>query len=257
MYILLCGFPPFGGQTDDQILKKIAVGRFGFPSPEWDNISYEAKDLITKMLNFDHSRRISAQEALQHSWLTNASKAQINPQLVRTLFQNLKTFRTERKLQKATLSYIISQLSTSKDREEMLELFKTLDKDGNGTLSKSELVAGFHRIYGNDIEDLEEEVDKIMVNVDANRSGEIDYSEFVVATMNRQKLLSREKLEAAFKAFDLDNSGTISADELKTVLGRFHSYDDSIWQEIIKEVDTNGDGVIDLREFTEMMLKVG
>ena len=75
--------------------------------------------------------------------------------------------------------------------------------------------------------------------------------------MNRQKLLSREKLEAAFKAFDLDNSGTISADELKTVLGRFHSYDDSIWQEIIKEVDTNGDGVIDLREFTEMMLKVG
>jgi calcium-dependent protein kinase len=68
--------------------------------------------------------------------------------------------------------------------------------------------------------------------------------------------LSREKLESAFKAFDTDNSGTISADELKGILGRYHTYEDHIWQDIIREVDTNGDGVIDIREFTEMMLKM-
>ena len=86
--------------------------------------------------------------------------------------------------------------------------------------------------------------------------GFVDYSEFVLATMNRQKLLSREKLDSAFKAFDIDGSGTISADELKGILGRYHNYDDNMWKEIIREVDTNGDGVIDLREFTEMMLKM-
>ena len=256
MYILLCGFPPFGGQTDEQILKRVSVGRYPFPSPEWDAISFEAKDLISKMLNMDVTRRINATEALQHPWLDNASRTPINTNTAKTLFQNLKNFRTERRLQKATLSFIISQLSTKQDREEMLELFKSLDRDSSGTLSKAELMEGFGLIFGNHVEDIETEVDSIISQVDANQSGEIDYSEFVLATMNKQKLLSREKLEVAFKTFDIDSSGAISADELKSILGRYHSYDDSIWQDIIREVDTNGDGVIDLREFTEMMLKM-
>ena len=257
MYILLCGFPPFGGQTDDQILKRVSVGRFSFPSPEWDNISFEAKDLISKMLNVDYSRRITAVDALQHPWLSNASKAPINANTARSLFQNLKTFRTERKLQKATLSYIISQLSTKEDKQEMLELFKSLDKDSSGTLSKQELIEGFHLIFGDEVEDVVLEVDRIIAQVDSNQSGDVDYSEFVLATMNRQKLLCREKLESAFKAFDLDGSGSISADELKGILGRYHNYDETMWQELIKEADNNGDGVIDLKEFIEMMLKMG
>jgi calcium-dependent protein kinase len=57
----------------------------------------------------------------------------------------------------------------------------------------------------------EEEVDKILAKVDANGSGEIDYSEWVVATINKEKLLSTEKLKAAFSLFDKDGSGTISA----------------------------------------------
>ena len=256
MYILLCGFPPFGGQTDEQILKRVAVGRYPFPSPEWDSISFEAKDLISRMLDMDLARRITATEALQHPWLDNASRTPINTNTAKALFQNLKNFRTERKLQKATLSFIISQLSTKQDREEMLELFKSLDKDSSGTLSKAELVEGFSLIFENHVEDVENEVDSIIAQVDVNQSGEVDYSEFVLATMNKQKLLSKEKLEAAFKTFDLDSSGAISADELKAILGRYHTYDDSMWQEIIREVDTNGDGVIDLREFTEMMLKM-
>ena len=256
MYILLCGFPPFGGQTDEQILKKVSVGRYFFPSPEWDSISFEAKDLISKMLNIDLARRITAVEALQHSWLNNASRVLIDQNTAKTLFQNMKNFRTERRLQKATMSFIISQLSTKQDRDEMLELFKSLDKDSSGTLSKNELVEGFHSTFGDSIEEAEIEAERIISLVDVNQSGEIDYSEFVLATINRQKLLSREKLDAAFKAFDIDNSGTISADELKAVLGRYHSYDETFWLDIIREVDTNGDGVIDLREFTEMMLKM-
>ena len=93
-----------------------------------------------------------------------------------------------------------------------------------------------------------------MQEVDINRSGEIDYSEFISAAINRQQLLSKQRLETAFKMFDLDNSGGIDADELKAVLGKYQKYDDSFWQELIKECDLNGDGVIDLSEFTKMML---
>ena len=255
MYVLLCGYPPFGGSNDDQILKKIAAGRFAFPSPEWDFISFEAKDLITKMLAFDYRTRISARETLQHPWLNNASRAPIDQNSAKAIFANLQGFNSEQKLQKATYAFIATQLATKKERDEMLELFKLLDTDHSGTLSRQELIEGFHNIYSEEVEDIEAEVDKIMRQVDTDGSGEIDYSEFVAASMNKAKILSREKLEAAFKAFDLDQSGSITADELKSMLGKHHAYDEEMWTQIIREVDQNGDGAIDLREFSEMMLK--
>jgi len=97
----------------------------------------------------------------------------------------------------------------------MMNVFKAIDTDNNGALSREELINGFSQIFGEGQENIEEEVDKIMSNVDTDHSGEIDYTEFIIATMNRQKLLSKERLQAAFNAFDKDGSGSISSDELK------------------------------------------
>ena len=90
----------------------------------------------------------------------------------------------------------------------------------------------------------EEEVDRIMMVADTDGSGEIDYSEWVVAAINKTTLLTNEKLEAAFNLFDKDNSGTISAGEVKDVLGIGKNIGDSVWNDIINEVDDNGDGEI-------------
>lgn len=255
MYILLCGYPPFGGHSDEQILKRVAAGRFAFPSPEWDNISREAKDLISKMLS-PASTRISAHEALQHPWILNASRAPIDHSMSASILKNLQGFHAERRLQKATLTFIASHLATKSEREEMKEIFKSLDTDNNGTLSREELIQGFSQLFGDTYgEDIEEEVTKIMDEVDINHSGAIDYTEFIIATMNRQSLLSRDRLEEAFRTFDKDGSGSITAEELKEVLGKHQKYDDAVWHEIIKEVDQNGDGVIDLKEFIDMMTR--
>lgn len=102
----------------------------------------------------------------------------------------------------------------------------------------------------------EDEVDKIMRIADTDGSGEIDYSEFVVATINKRKLLSNEKLEAAFNLFDKDGSGSISAIEIKEVLGVGKSIDEKVWNDIIMEVDGNGDGEISFSEFRTMMHKL-
>lgn len=254
MYIMLCGFPPFGGNTDKEIMQKVSVGRFSFPSPEWDNVSFEAKDFIEKLLNPNDSTRVSAREAFAHPWLLNATRVHLNPIGAGPILRNLQTFRAKEKLKKATLNFISSQLTTREERETMTDFFRALDTDQNGTLSKEELKQGFAELFGNSVENIDSEIDRIMNEVDINKSGEIDYSEFISATLNRNTLLSKQRLETAFKAFDLDNSGAIDADELKMVLGKYHQYDDSFWQELIKECDTNGDGVIDLAEFTKMML---
>jgi calcium-dependent protein kinase len=68
MYILLCGYPPFNGDNDNEILNKIKVGKFVFPAEEWANVSEEAKDLICCMLRFNPAERLSAADCLKHGW---------------------------------------------------------------------------------------------------------------------------------------------------------------------------------------------
>ncbi len=80
--------------------------------------------------------------------------------------------------------------------------------------------------------------------------------EWIVATINKQRLLSKEKLKAAFALFDVDGSGAISSQEIKEILSRGQKIDDRVWQEIIDEVDIDGNGEIDFQEFSEMMHKI-
>lgn len=81
-----------------------------------------------------------------------------------------------------------------------MKTFKDIDANGDGQLTRQELVLGYKKLFPH--EDPEAEVEKIMGLVDANNSGVLDYSEFVVATMNKKNMLSKQKLEKAFKMFD-------------------------------------------------------
>jgi len=69
IYMLLCGFPPFFDTNIKKLFKMIKKGKFGFPSPFWDTISDEAKDLIKKLLVVDAKKRYTASELLKHEWI--------------------------------------------------------------------------------------------------------------------------------------------------------------------------------------------
>ena len=85
--------------------------------------------------------------------------------------------------------------------------------------------------------------------VDVDHSGEIDFSEFVTATVNRGNLLQDEKLKAAFAVYDKDGSGSISTDEIKEVLGVGGNISEEVWAQIVSEIDENGDGEVSFDEF--------
>jgi len=95
-----------------------------------------------------------------------------------------------------------SQMTSQVEKEELQKTFQTLDKDGDGVLTKEELLEGYKKVYQND-EQAELEVRRIIEEVDINNSGQIDFTEFIIAAMNRDKLLSSQKLEQAFKIFDI------------------------------------------------------
>ena len=73
LYILLCGYPPFYGDDDQEILQMVQKGKFDFDGEEWDEISKEAKDLIKKLI-CKPEKRLTAQEALEHKWFKKTLK---------------------------------------------------------------------------------------------------------------------------------------------------------------------------------------
>ena len=85
-----------------------------------------------------------------------------------------------------------------------------MDKDGSGTLSRDELIEGYRMIYGDNYD--EEEIDAMINMADVNDDGVISYSEWLMIALNRNKILTHEKLEAAFNGFDIDHSNTVSFD---------------------------------------------
>ena len=87
-------------------------------------------------------------------------------------------------------------------------------------------------------------------------NGAIDFSEWCVATIDKNELLSDDNLREAFDFFDSDNSGTIDANEIGRVLGYNLHKERKLWREVVSEVDTNGDGEIDFQEFKSVMMRL-
>jgi serine/threonine protein kinase len=95
-YILLCGFPPFYGNTDQQIFEKIMKAEFDFPSPDWDTISPEAKDFVKKILILDPSKRPSCEESLSHPWISTNAAPQRSLERIQSFRGQMKNYVDKR-----------------------------------------------------------------------------------------------------------------------------------------------------------------
>lgn len=165
-------------------MKKVRSGKFSFSDPCWSSISDKAKDFISKLLTYDIEQRPSAQQALQHTWIIEMSQQPIDQSVAMGALSNLKTFRADQKLKQATFAFIASQLLTKSEKENLAKIFKALDKNGDGKLSKDEIYEGYENYFGKHLD--REDIDKMFAAVDYDQSGFIDYSEFVVASMNEK-----------------------------------------------------------------------
>lgn len=141
LYILLCGYPPFYGDDNDQILEMVKKGKFDYDGEEWDEISDGAKDLINKLVT-KPERRLTAEEALQHTWLKSHTQKKQDKKLLKALdITNMKNFSHSEKIRKIALMAIAVQ-TDPKEIEDLKLIFQELDRDGNGSITFEELQHG-------------------------------------------------------------------------------------------------------------------
>jgi len=257
MFVMLFGYPPFyadtkqyGQFTDDKILAMVKKGftpvtkdGYGPHFPKAIPATDSAKDLISKLLVLDIAKRLSAEEALEHPWLTGET-ASDKPLLPRVL-ENLKNFDSSLKFKSAVLTMMADSL-TEAELDVLTDTFKKIDKNGDGSITFAEMKEA---LENKDLKISQEEISKMMKMADVNGDGVLSYEELKLTCVQRKLIAKEERIWAAFCKLDLDGDGKISTKEIQKVLGS----DDA--KALIDEVDKNGDGEVDYDEFISMWHK--
>ena len=249
LYILLCGSPPFYGKNEKEIFQKILDGNVNFKHKIWNKISDDAKNLVIKLLQVDPSQRLSAAEALEDEWfkknininIINETQSQNNFNI---FIKNISEFCAEQKLQQATLAFLVHNFAPKEELNELKKIF---------------FVTGLTNIDYNFNFGLKEEesLDGLIKNIDSDNNGYITFEEFLIASINKEKILTEKNLKMAFDVFDRDKNGGISHEELKYILGEYNpNAREYLWKKMIQQIDLNQDGQISYSEFHKMMMDV-
>eukprot|EP00434_Breviolum_minutum_P031333 symbB.v1.2.027706.t1/scaffold2863.1/size68590/9 len=251
MYVMLCGYPPFYGESDQEVLDEVRQGKVKFQAADWKNVSEDAKALIKNLLQMSPKDRYTAEQALNDVWIKEKAPKAKDVNLQDGFVDKLRGFLSQNKLKKAALQVIASSLD-DKQIQALRETFQALDENGDGLLTAAELKAGLEK---GGLKDIPGDLQEILKAIDADGSGVIDYTEFLAATLDRKHFIEEDACWQAFRVFDRDGNGSISQKELAEVLasddvaGKFHKD----LADLMKMVDTNGDGEIDFQEFMQMM----
>ncbi|XP_067101607.1 calcium/calmodulin-dependent protein kinase (CaM kinase) II gamma 1 isoform X5 [Osmerus mordax] len=106
LYILLVGYPPFWDEDQHKLYQQIKAGAYDFPSPEWDTVTPEAKNLINQMLTINPAKRITSEQALKHPWVCQRSTVASMMHRQETV-ECLRKFNARRKLKGAILTTML------------------------------------------------------------------------------------------------------------------------------------------------------
>ena len=263
-YILLTGTPPFYDRRHPQNPTKQGMyNDIAQNEPDYNllrDVSEDAISFIQGALDKNPGTRTSIEQMLNHSWIQDNQRAdsRVDNQTQLDLSANLHNFAKTNQFQSGVCSILANLMTKTEDLKDLHKLFMQWDSNNDGELSLEELKENMAAIT--DLFQLQEpDVIAMMKKADTNGDGNVDYSEFIAAAFDKVKLLTEPNLQKAFKIFDQDGDGNISPEELKRVFGGGavgFQQGENVWNEILREVDSNNDGQISYEEFKVCMYSV-
>ena len=230
MYYLLVGRPPFDGKTEDEIFDSILGKPLDLNIEELKDVSYECKDLISKLLERDVNKRIKAKNALEHNFFKSGIKVKKimggmeNKQTEKVLnawIRLQKTHKEKKKnsvgmFKKAVIAYMALNFVEKEEEKKMKNLFFKLSNGNNKFMINKENFSKTIRQVTDNYS--QEEIDQLFNKLDENKNGIIEYEELVRGFSDREKLLNEKNMKEAFNFFDKDKSGTINWEEISKVV---------------------------------------
>lgn len=151
---------------------------------------------------------------------------------------NLVAFAKTTAFQSGVCSILANLITQAEDLRDLRLTFVSWDTNKDGSLTTDELqhnMAEISAFFNLD----EPDIHRMMKAADVNNDGHIDYTEFITAAFDKQKLLSEEKVRQAFDLFDTDEDGGISTDELRATFDGSGSANkgNEFWEEVMQQVD--------------------
>lgn len=253
MFILLKGYPPFMGQTEEELFNSIKNTVIKFDDIK--DLSPQAKDLLSKMLERDVKVRYSAKDCLKHKWIKFYNEKQnVSNDVVNNALTNISNYNATEKLQQATMAYIVHFVSPNSEVEDLKKVFNQFDKNNDGYLSYEEIDKAFNQYFADKHNfpnfTQKNKIYKVLDKIDTGKTGRISYEQFLQLSMNQKEILNEKNLKSAFEKFDSDKDGKLSKEEIKNVLGE---KDFQYVNELLKLVDMNKDGYLSFEEFKSLM----
>ena len=244
---LICGEKPFRSGSVFILQDKIAAADYNFSAPGWRYKSALAKELCQRLLQVKPSKRPSAAYAMRHGWIqtqqTAAHHDDDKAEFANSTSQRqrLMAYSKTPGLQKIA-SLLVAHRSFSKEVQELRRLFEQMDTGKTGYISFEEFREGFQKYSGD-----EAEMNAIFQGMDIFKDGHISYTEFMAAALTTRGNVTEEQAVEAFEQLDVDHSGTITVDNLRTMLGR--DFEEEEAERIIDEIDITRDGMVSMEEF--------
>ena len=252
MYTLLGGYPPFFGENNKEIFKKVMDAKLLFDSPVWQRVTKQGKDLIMKLIVKQPERRLTATEALKHPWFTffsqeNDPESKIEAKTVYNLrnYKKLPAFKKE-------VMRVIFSLMNENEIEKEKHAYRHIDLDNDGKINVNELRVCFKEFGFNDDDQY---LDHLIKEVNGNdKSDSISYTNFLMASLDLVKYRDEAKINAVYEYFNIEkNDGFISMDNFKKALERTgKKMEDEEIKKMISEI--SNDGKVTHEKFLELML---
>ena len=215
MYILLCGEPPFQGETEEEIFANVKKGYIDFSKKEFKIVSQNCIDLIKKLLTKNKENRIEASEALKHPFFTenfNPMSAMTQNKDLNILKRLISLKKLPSKLHEVVLAYCCFNYITKEEEKELRELFRLLDHDNKNKLTMQDFERGFKEA---DLMVSSNEIKNIMNILDIIGNNLIDYQDFLRGTCDKKLLFNDENLKAVFGFIDKDSKGYATSEDIQ------------------------------------------
>ena len=219
--------------------------KFDFNYPEFAKVSNDAKELIASML-VDKEHRPSVTQVLNHKWIKENAPHSTNEGL-NINWNHIKKYSGLNLMQKSVINFTAFRLTEDETRQ-FVEVFKSLDENSDGVLTMEEIKKGIDLCnFGTKMNS--NEIIKMFNEMDVDKNGLINFTEFVSAMMDYDKFVKKEQLLECFRSYDTDGSGKISFEEFCDMIKPSNEQEKKDLFILYKKFDTNNDGEIDFEEF--------